>query len=151
MANEITLERVINYFKGDLEACLPQNMPSYIFEAIQEGVEAFQSGEESKEHYGSAVLFCIVQLCSKGKQSLTIPVDELQEKFNTYACCVELESIRRKGLIKTDSLPTIDNIFDGNRSIRVQMTKEGVDFGLSLDFLDKETKTKLMQLREESL
>ena len=102
---------------------LPQNLPDEILERIEQ--EAIALEEESDDPTPSLLLLAILELKSEGLLSLggklEISHEELIDNFYVYSSSVRLELLHRSGqiFISKESIPTLENILDGNRILNV--------------------------------
>lgn len=114
--------------KHGIQILLPQNLPDDIFKRLVVEVQVFHNGM-TEETPLSTLLMCILYLKNGSNFSDNMKIkfseEELFDYFSMYAVCIRLEDMRRNGLvlIKDDSLPTLKNIFDKSRNIKV----EGLD------------------------
>ena len=121
------LEELI--IKQGKSCLLPQNLPDNILVRIQEETIALE--EDSENPPPSALLIAVLELKSDGLVSLSgkleISPEELMDNFYVYSSSIRLEILRRSGklVISKESLPTLDNILDGNRIIDVTTTHCG--------------------------
>ena len=102
---------------------LPQNLPDNILSRMEE--EAIALEEDNDSPPPSSLLIAVLELKSEGAVSLggnlEISQKELMDNFYVYSSSVRLELLRRSGklVIVKESLPTLENILDGNRTINV--------------------------------
>jgi len=115
------LEELIS--KQGKSCLLPQNLPDNILARIEE--EAIALEEDNDSPPPSALLIAVLELKSEGLVSLSskleISPEELMDNFYVYSSSVRLELLRRsrKLVISKESLPTLENILDGNRILNV--------------------------------
>ena len=118
--------------KHGTKILLPQNLPDDIFKRLVIEVQAFHE-ERTDETPSSTLLMCILYLKNGSKVTDSMKVEfseeELFEYFSMYSAYVRLEEMRRKGLIyiPDDSLPTLENIFDKERTMEIAGLNESMD------------------------
>ena len=114
------LRRLIK--KNGIKYLLPQNLTDELLHRMIQEADAIDSGT-TEETPSSTLLMAILHLESKsilkGNMEIKMAPEELMEYFSLYVTSVRLEDKRRKKEIQVaeDSLPTIENIFDGNRTM----------------------------------
>lgn len=118
------LHKLSELLKNNGKICLlPQNLPDEILESMEK--EAIALEEERDDLTLSLLLVAILELKSEGLVSLSgkleISQKELMDNFYVYSSSVRLELLRRSGklAIAEESLPTLENILDGNRVLNV--------------------------------
>lgn len=118
--------------KQGTKILLPQNLPEDIFKRLVLEVKALDE-DRTDEVPSSTLLMCILYLKNGPKINDSMKVEfseeELMDYFSIYTMYIRLEYRRRKNLvfISDDSLPTLKNIFDKNRSIDISGLDENID------------------------
>lgn len=116
------LQRLIR--KVGLKCLLPQNLTDELLHRMILEAEAIDN--DTTEQTPSSTLFlAVLQLESKStiKNGIQIKMEpeKLMECFSLYITSIRIEDKRRKKeiFITEESLPTIENIFDKNRTMDI--------------------------------
>ncbi len=106
------------------EGLLPQNLPDSILSRMLVEIDDFENDRNRKE--GEIFILAIFSLKYEEEEYTNVKItfdsdDELADVFSCYIACLELEDIRRSTSLSmsNNSLPTLKNIFDKNRKIRM--------------------------------
>ncbi len=116
------LRRLIK--KNGIKCLLPQNLTDELLNRMVREADAID-GDTVEETPSSTLLMAILHLESKsiikGNMEIKMAPEELMEYFSLYVTSVRIEEKRRKKEIRVseDSLPTIENIFDKNRTMDI--------------------------------
>ncbi len=120
------LQKLID--KEGRSCLLPQNLPEDILNRIES--EAVAMEEERDNPPTSLILLAVLTLkdasimeCSG---TIEFSTEELMDYFFVYSSSVRLEILRRNGkiIIEESSLPTLDNILNGNRMMNISQMSE---------------------------
>lgn len=109
--------------KKGIRCLLPQNLTDEILYRMIREADAMDN-DITEETPSSTLLIAILHLESKSiKKSMEIKIapEKLMENFSFYITSIRLEEKRRKKeiFITEESLPTIENIFDKNRTMDI--------------------------------
>lgn len=131
--NDHPVNRLRKYVKKQgTKILLPQNLPDDIFERLVMETIALDEGR-TKEIPSSTLLMCVLYLKNGPKISDSMKIEfseeEISDYFNMYTTYIRLEDMRRKNLvfIPDDSFPTLQNIFDKSRSMKIEGPNENMD------------------------
>lgn len=110
--------------KNGIKCLLPQNLTDEILYRMLKEADAIDN-DSTEETPSSVLLTAILHLESKSiKKNIEIKIapDKLMEYFSFYITSIRLEEKRRKKeiFITEESLPTIENIFDKNRTMGIR-------------------------------
>ena len=114
--------------KNGIKCLLPQNLTDELLYRMIREANAIDN-DTTEETPSSTLLMAILHLESRSiiKEDVEIKMapEELMEYFSLYVTSIRIEEKRRKKEIRVveDSLPTIENIFDKNRTMDI----EGID------------------------
>lgn len=112
--------------KNGIKSLLPQNLTDELLYRMIQEADAIDN-DTTEETPSSALLIAILHLESKSKMKkgleIKIEPEKLMEYFSLYTTFIRIEEKRRKKeiFISEESLPTIENIFDKNRTMDVKM------------------------------
>ena len=110
--------------KNGIKCLLPQNLTDELLHRMIREADGIDNNS-TEETPSSTLLIAILHLESKSimKKGMKIKIapEKLMEYFSFYITSIRLEEKRRKKeiFITEDSLPTIENIFDKNRSMDI--------------------------------
>lgn len=110
--------------KNGIKCLLPQNLTDEILHRMTREADAIDNNSTEKTP-SSALLIAILHLESKSimKKGMEIKIEpeKLMEYFSLYITSIRIEVKRRKKeiFITEESLPTIENIFDKNRTMDI--------------------------------
>ncbi|HHD81373.1 MAG TPA: hypothetical protein ENK99_07300 [Campylobacterales bacterium] len=110
--------------KNGIKCLLPQNLTDEILHRMIREADAIDN-DSTEETPSSTLLIAILHLESKSimKKGMKIKIapEKLMEYFSFYITSIRLEEKRRKQeiFITEESLPTIENIFDKNRTMDI--------------------------------
>lgn len=109
--------------KNGIKCLLPQNLTDEILYRMIREADAIDN-DSTEETPSSGLLIAILHLESKSiKKGMEIKIapEKLMEYFSFYITSIRLEEKRRKKeiFITEESLPTIENIFDKNRTMDI--------------------------------
>lgn len=110
--------------KNGIKCLLPQNLTDEILHRMILEADAIDN-DTTDETPSSSLLIAILHLESGSKimkrMEVTIPAEQLMEYFSLYVTAIRLELMKRKGDIgiSDNSLPTLNNIFDKNRTMDI--------------------------------
>jgi hypothetical protein len=109
--------------KNGIKCLLPQNLTDEILYRMIREADAIDN-DSTEETPSSGLLIAILHLESKSiKKGIEIKIapEKLMEYFSFYITSIRLEEKRRKKeiFITEESLPTIENIFDKNRTMDI--------------------------------
>lgn len=110
--------------KNGIRCLLPQNLTDELLDRMIREAEAIDN-DTTEETPSSTLLMAILHLESKSiiKENVKIKIEpeKLMECFSYYITSIRIEQKRRKKeiFVTKESLPTIDNIFDKNRTMDI--------------------------------
>jgi hypothetical protein len=111
--------------KSGVAGLLPQNLPEELLLRMNLEADAIDKNESSSVP-ASTLLVAILNLANgtdavKGDIKIKISEKQLSEYFEMYVIQLRLEFLRRKSEIQISekSLPTLENIFDKNKSFEI--------------------------------
>ena len=110
--------------KNGIKCLLPQNLTDELLYRMVREANAIDN-DTTEETPSSTLLMAILHLESRSiiKEGMDIKIapEKLMEYFSLYVASIKIEEKRRKKeiFITEDSLPTIENIFDKNRSMDI--------------------------------
>ncbi len=110
--------------KNGIKYLLPQNLTDEILHRMIREADAIDN-DSTEETPSSVLLIAILHLESKSimKKGMEIKIEpeKLMEYFSFYITSIRIEEKRRKKeiFITEESLPTIENIFDKNRTMDI--------------------------------
>ncbi len=116
------LRRLIK--KNGIKCLLPQNLTDELLNRMVREADAIDD-DTVDETPSSTLLMAILHLESKtiikGDMEIKMAPETLMEYFSLYVTSVRIEEKRRKKeiYITEESLPTLENIFDKNRSMDI--------------------------------
>lgn len=116
------LQRLIK--KEGIKCLLPQNLTDELLYRMLKEADAIDK-DSTEETPPSTLLMAILHLKSKSKmkKGMEIKMDpeQLMESFSLYITFIRIEDKRRKKeiFVTVESLPTIENIFDKNRTMDI--------------------------------
>ena len=108
--------------KNGIKCLLPQNLTDELLNRMIREADALVN-DTTNEMPSSTLLIAILHLESKSKMKKRMEIEmeegKLMECFNLYIISLRIEEKRRNKeiFILNESLPTIENIFDKNRTI----------------------------------
>jgi len=116
------LRRLIK--KNGIKCLLPQNITDELLYRMLREADAIDN-DTTGETPSSTLLMAILHLKSKsiikGDMEIKMSPEELMESFSLYVTYIRIEEKRRKKKIYVaeESLPTIENIFEINRTMDI--------------------------------
>lgn len=116
------LQRLIK--KEGIKCLLPQNLTDELLHRMLKEADAIDN-DSTEDTPPSTLLMAILQLKSKSKMKKDMEIkmdpEQLMEYFSLYITFIRIEDKRRKKeiVVTVESLPTIENIFDKNRTMDI--------------------------------
>jgi len=116
------LRRLIK--KNGIKCLLPQNLTDELLNKMLREADAIDNNT-TEETPSSTLLMAILQLKSKSIIKIDMKIkmspEELMESFSIYVTYLRMEQKRRKNeiYVTDESLPTLENIFDENRTLDI--------------------------------
>ena len=110
--------------KNGIKCLLPQNITDELLYRMLREADAIDN-DTTGETPSSTLLMAILHLKSKsiikGDMEIKMSPEELMESFSLYVTYIRIEEKRRKKKIYVaeESLPTIENIFEINRTMDI--------------------------------
>lgn len=111
--------------KNGIKCLLPQNLTDELLCRMIKEADAIDN-DSTEETPSSTLLIAILHLESKSimKKGMEIKMEpeKLMECFSLYITSIRIEEKRRKKeiFVSGESLPTIENIFDKNRTMNIR-------------------------------
>ena len=113
--------------KQGTKGLLPQNLPDELLRRMNLEAEAIRN-DKTEETPSSTLLLSILHLADPTARfdnniEIKIEPDILMEYFDLYMVALKLEEMRRNQEVEIDesSLPTLQNIFDKNRTFNINV------------------------------
>lgn len=110
--------------KNGIRCLLPQNLTDELLHRMIREANAIDN-DTTEETPSSVLLMAILHLKSKsiikGDMEIKMAPGELMESFSLYVTSIRIEEKRRKKeiYVTEESLPTIENIFEMNRTMDI--------------------------------
>ncbi len=111
-----------------IEALLPQHLPDQWLDHLLEEGNAYLDMDMQDSVSMSTLLLTVLALvdhhqggASASAGVITIPLQELNDYLSLYVVCLGIEKVSRSTDI-TGEAPTLENIFDGDRVVRLSRT-----------------------------